>query len=131
MTQDASQYFGRNSGGLIRDGIPTTKPLTPEIAAGLPSHPRPVFSPGHTNGHCSYVVGGVLASGDALVTGHPLIRHDGPQLLPAIFSYSQQNCLRSLEALALLDTEVLVPGHGAAWRGPIREATERALKLAQ
>ena len=36
------------SGGLIRDGIPTTKALTPEIAAGLPGHPRPVFSPGHT-----------------------------------------------------------------------------------
>ena len=88
------------SGGLIRDGIPTTQPLTPEVAAGLPGHPKPVFSPGHTNGHCSYLVDGVLASGDALITGHPLLRHDGPQLLPAIFSYSQENCIRSLSALA-------------------------------
>src|SRR6202041_1779183 len=59
------------SGGLIRDGIPTTQPLTPDIAAALPGHPRPVFSPGHTGGHCSYLVDGVLASGDALITGHP------------------------------------------------------------
>lgn len=118
------------SGGLIRDGIPTTKPLTPEIAAGLPGHPRPVFSPGHTNGHCSYLVGGVLASGDALVTGHPLIRHAGPQLLPAIFSYSQENCIRTLSALALLETEILAPGHGPLWRGPIREATNAALEKA-
>ena len=38
---------------------------------------------------------------------------------------------RSLAALALLDTELLVPGHGDLWRGPIREATERAAALAR
>lgn len=119
------------NGGLIRDGIPTALPLTAEVAAGLPGHPTAVFSPGHTSGHCSYVVDGVLASGDALITGHPLLRHRGPQLLPAVFSHSQDNCLRSLSALALLDTEVLLPGHGDVWRGPIREATDRALALAR
>jgi glyoxylase-like metal-dependent hydrolase (beta-lactamase superfamily II) len=119
------------SGGLIRDGIPSTRPLTAEVAAGLPSHPMAVATPGHTSGHCSYVVDGVLASGDALITGHPLLRHRGPQLLPAVFSHSQANCLRSLAALALLNTEVLVPGHGDVWRGPIREATEAATALAQ
>lgn len=118
------------SGGLIRAGIPSALPLTAEVAAGLPGHPMAVFSPGHTSGHCSYVVDGVLASGDALITGHPLLRHRGPQLLPAVFSHSQQDCLRSLNALALLDTEVLLPGHGDVWRGPIREATDAALALA-
>jgi glyoxylase-like metal-dependent hydrolase (beta-lactamase superfamily II) len=118
------------SGGLIRDGIPTTQPLTPDIAAGLPGHPAPVFSPGHTGGHCSYLVDGVLVSGDALITGHPLIRHDGPQLLPAIFSLSQENCIQTLSALAQLETEVLAPGHGPLWRGPIREATIAALEKA-
>jgi glyoxylase-like metal-dependent hydrolase (beta-lactamase superfamily II) len=118
------------SGGLIRDGIPTTQPLTPEIAASLPGHPTPVFSPGHTNGHCSYLVDGVLVSGDALITGHPLIRHDGPQLLPAIFSFSQENCIRTLSALAQVETEVLAPGHGPLWRGPIGEATDAALHKA-
>lgn len=118
------------SGGLIRAGIPTTQPLTPDVAVGLPGRPRPVFSPGHTNGHCSYVVDGVLASGDALITGHPLIRHDGPQLLPAIFSYSQAECIRTLSVLAEVETEVLAPGHGPLWRGPIREATDAALRRA-
>ncbi|MBV8785836.1 MAG: MBL fold metallo-hydrolase, partial [Mycobacterium sp.] len=102
----------------------------PEIAAGLPGRPAPVFSPGHTGGHCSYLVDGVLVSGDALITGHPLIRHDGPQLLPAIFSYSQENCIETLSALAQLETEILAPGHGPLWRGPIREATNAALKKA-
>ena len=119
------------SGGLIRDGIPSARPLTAEAATGLPGHPMAVATPGHTSGHCSYVVDGVLASGDALITGHPLLRHRGPQLLPAVFSHSQNNCLRSLDALALLDTEVLLPGHGDVWRGPIREATQAAISLAR
>jgi glyoxylase-like metal-dependent hydrolase (beta-lactamase superfamily II) len=119
------------NGGLIRDGIPTTQPLTAEVAAGLPGRPMTIATPGHTSGHCSYVVDGILASGDALITGHPLLRQRGPQLLPAVFSHSQQNCLRSLNALALLDTNVLLPGHGDVWRGPIRDATEAAISLAR
>jgi glyoxylase-like metal-dependent hydrolase (beta-lactamase superfamily II) len=118
------------SGGLIRDGIPTAQPLSTGAAAGLPGHPVPIFTPGHTSGHCSYLVDGVLVSGDALITGHPLLRRPGPQLLPEVFSYSQQDCIRSLGALALLETDVLLPGHGDVWRGPIREATAAALSLA-
>jgi len=118
------------SGGLIQDGIPTTQPLTAGAAAGLPGRPMAIASPGHTSGHCSYVVDGVLVSGDALITGHPLLRHRGPQLLPAVFSHSQQTCLRSLQALALLDTTVLLPGHGDVWRGPIRKATDAAIARA-
>ncbi|MEI7717933.1 MAG: MBL fold metallo-hydrolase, partial [Mycobacterium sp.] len=53
------------SGGLVRDGIPSARPLTPEVAAGLPGRPVGVPSPGHTGGHCSYIVDGVLVSGDA------------------------------------------------------------------
>jgi glyoxylase-like metal-dependent hydrolase (beta-lactamase superfamily II) len=119
------------NGGLIRDGIPTTQPLTTEVATGLPGHPIPIFTPGHTTGHCSYLVDGVLVSGDALITGHPLLSNSGPQLLPAVFSHSQQDCLRSLDALALLETEILLPGHGDVWRGPIRTATDAAIELAR
>jgi glyoxylase-like metal-dependent hydrolase (beta-lactamase superfamily II) len=119
------------NGGLIRDGIPTTQPLTIEVATGLPGHPIPIFTPGHTTGHCSYLVDGVLVSGDALITGHPLLSNSGPQLLPAVFSHSQQDCLRSLDALALLETEILLPGHGDVWRGPIRTATDAATELAR
>jgi glyoxylase-like metal-dependent hydrolase (beta-lactamase superfamily II) len=105
--------------------------LTTDIAAQLPGHPMAIPTPGHTSGHCSYVVDGVLASGDALVTGHPLLRRSGPQLLPAVFSHNQDDCVRSLAALALLETEMLAPGHGNLWRGPIREATQQATALAR
>ena len=65
-------------GALTRDGIPTTQALTEDVAAGLPGAPMAIPSPGHTGGHCSFVVDGVLVSGDALVTGHPLLSRDGP-----------------------------------------------------
>jgi glyoxylase-like metal-dependent hydrolase (beta-lactamase superfamily II) len=119
------------NGGLIREGIPTTQPLTAERAAALPGYPMAIFTPGHTSGHCSYLVDGVLVSGDALITGHPLLRHRGPQLLPEVFSHSQPDSIRSLAALALLETEILLPGHGDVWRGPIREATDAAVSLAR
>ncbi|MCV7278222.1 MBL fold metallo-hydrolase [Mycolicibacterium flavescens] len=113
-------------GGLVRDGIPSAQPYTEEVAAGLPGSPAAIPTPGHTGGHCSFLVDGVLVSGDALVTGHPVSPRIGPQLLPGLFNHDEQGCVRSLAALGLLDSEVLLPGHGQLWRGSIREAAERA-----
>jgi glyoxylase-like metal-dependent hydrolase (beta-lactamase superfamily II) len=113
-------------GGMVRDGIPTTQALTEDVAAGLPGAPMAIPTPGHTGGHCSFVVDGVLVAGDALVTGHPLLTRSGPQLLPNLFNHDQDGCVRSLAALGLLDTDVLLPGHGPVWRGSIREAAEQA-----
>jgi glyoxylase-like metal-dependent hydrolase (beta-lactamase superfamily II) len=113
-------------GAFTREGIPTAQALTDELAAGLPGAPTAVPSPGHTGGHCSFIVDGVLVSGDALVTGHPTATRSGPQLLPDLFNHDQAGCVRSLSALAKLDTDVLVPGHGPVWRGPIREAAAAA-----
>ncbi|MGE2715518.1 MBL fold metallo-hydrolase [Mycolicibacterium litorale] len=113
-------------GGLTRDGIPTAQALTDEVAATLPGTPKAVPTPGHTGGHCSYVVDGVLVSGDALVTGHPLLTGTRPQLLPTVFNHDQAGCVRSLAALEALDTDVLLPGHGPLWRGPVREAAQAA-----
>jgi glyoxylase-like metal-dependent hydrolase (beta-lactamase superfamily II) len=117
-------------GGMVRDGIPTTQALTEDVAAGLPGQPMAIPTPGHTGGHCSFVVDGVLVSGDALVTGHSLLKGTGPQLLPGLFNHDQAGCVRSLSALGMLNTEVLAPGHGPVWRGPIREASATAAALA-
>jgi glyoxylase-like metal-dependent hydrolase (beta-lactamase superfamily II) len=114
------------AGAMTHDGIPSTQALTEDIAARLPGSPVGVPTPGHTGGHCSFVVDGVLVAGDALVTGHPLARHTGPQLLPKLFNHDQAGCVRSLSALELLDIDVLLPGHGPVWRGSIREASEKA-----
>lgn len=112
-------------GGLVRDGIPTTRALTDDVAATLPGHPRALPTPGHTAGHCSYLVDGVLVAGDALVTGHPLLTGRGPQLLPALANLDEAQCVRSLEVLVAAGTDVLLPGHGEIWTGPISEAVRR------
>ena len=115
-------------GGTHRGGIPTAQALTDEVAATLPGTPRAVPTPGHTGGHCSYLVDGVLVSGDALVTGHPLLTDIRPQLLPDLFNHDQRRCVGSLAALASLQTDVLLPGHGPLWRGPIGEAAQAAAR---
>lgn len=114
------------NGAMSRDGIPTAQALSPGLAARLPGRPVAVPTPGHTSGHCSFIVDGVLVSGDALVTGHLLLRHNGPQLMPAVFNHDEDGCLRSLSALGPLDTDVLLPGHGPVWHGPIAKAAEQA-----
>jgi len=113
-------------GALTHAGIPTAQPLTEDVAAVLPGAPEAIPTPGHTGGHCSFVVDGVLVSGDALVTGHPVAPRRGPQLLPSLFNHDEDACRRSLDALAVLDAEVLLPGHGPVWRGPVRDAVAQA-----
>jgi glyoxylase-like metal-dependent hydrolase (beta-lactamase superfamily II) len=113
-------------GAMVRDGIPSTQTLTEDVAVALPGTPMAIPTPGHTGGHCSFVVDGVLVAGDALVTGHPVSPRSGPQLLPDMFNHDQDGCVRSLAALGMLDTDVLLPGHGPVWRGSIRDAVEHA-----
>ena len=113
-------------GALTHDGIPSTQALTEDVAAGLPGAPMAIPTPGHTGGHCSFVVDGVLVSGDALVTGHPLLSRDGPAAAAgAVQSRPGRLCAQPGRP-GLLDTEVLLPGHGPVWRGSIREASEKA-----
>lgn len=115
-------------GGMQRGGIPTARALTDQIAATLPGAPVAIPTPGHTGGHCSYLVDGVLVSGDALVTGHPLLTETRPQLLPDVFNHDQAGCVHSLASLALVDADVLLPGHGPLWRGPVRDAAQAAAR---
>jgi len=114
-------------GAFVRAGIPTAQALTADVAATLPGGPIAIPTPGHTGGHCSYLVDGVLISGDALVTGHPTSSRRGPQLLHKVFNHNQTDCVRSLAALAMLETDILIPGHGEVWRGPIQAVTEQAI----
>ena len=116
-------------GALTRHGIPTAHALTDEITAALPGTPVAIPTPGHTGGHCSFVVDGVLVSGDALVTGHPVSKRYGPQLLPGLFNHDQGACVRSLSVLARVDSDVLLPGHGPVWRGHLGEAAAQAARI--
>ncbi|ANO00872.1 beta-lactamase-like protein [Mycobacteroides abscessus 5S-0422] len=114
-------------GAGVRDGIPTAAPLGPELA-DLPGAPEPIPTPGHSGGHCSFLVAGhVLVVGDAIITGHPVAKRSGPQLLPTPFTKDMEQARRSAEALADVDADVLAPGHGPAWIGSLRDAVQIAL----
>lgn len=71
---------------------------------------------------------GAVVTGDALVTGHPVSRVRGFQVLPAMFNHG--DALAGLAALLDVDANLILPGHGQPARRPIadavREARERA-----
>lgn len=67
------------------------------------------------------------ARGDALITAHPAARTNGPQLCPPVFNHDQTAAVSSLQTLAELSAEVVLPGHGPAYRGSPGSAVERAL----
>ena len=113
-------HQGRPGWQLFRDGCPGGE--TPD-QVGARAAVEPVVT-----GAAAETVVAIPAHQkvDALVTGHPVAPRRGPQLLPELFNHDQDGCVRSLAALGLLDTDVLLPGHGPVWRGSIREASEKA-----
>ena len=43
-----------------------------------------------------------------------------------MFNHDDAACLRSLDVLAASEAEVLLPGHGEMWTGPVTEAVRQA-----
>ncbi|MFE0318116.1 MBL fold metallo-hydrolase, partial [Streptomyces albogriseolus] len=66
-----------------------------------------------------------------LVTGHPVSRVGGPQMLTDMFHRERAAAVRSLDVLAGLDGDLLLPGHGPVHRGPVRDAALLARERAQ
>ncbi|MGC5040547.1 MULTISPECIES: MBL fold metallo-hydrolase [unclassified Streptomyces] len=120
------------SGGTRHNPVTAPEPFPAAGALDLPGRPVPVHTPGHTDGHCAYHLPGkgALISGDALVSGHATSRIDGPQLLPDMFHHERPRAVASLDVLAGLEGELLLPGHGPVHRGPVRDAAHRARERA-
>lgn len=94
----------------------------------LPGRPRVVACHGHTEGHAAYLLAdrGVLFTGDALVTLDVLTRETGPRLSPEALNSDGVAARTTLDEIAKLDAEVLLPGHGEPWRGHPTTAVEQA-----
>jgi glyoxylase-like metal-dependent hydrolase (beta-lactamase superfamily II) len=100
----------------------------PGVPLDVPGRPVPVPTPGHTSGHNAYhlpEVGAVFV-GDAMATGHPTSSADGPQLLRSFFAHDPEEAEQTLDAIAALDGDLLLPGHGPVWRGPLADAVAQA-----
>ncbi|MEU9222049.1 MBL fold metallo-hydrolase [Streptomyces sp. NPDC048376] len=120
------------TGGTRRHPVTAPAPFPAGGALDLPGRPVPVHTPGHTDGHCVYHLpdAGVVISGDALVSGHALSRIQGPQLLPDLFHHDRTRAIASLDVIAGLAGDLLLPGHGPAHRGPVKDAADRARERA-
>ena len=94
----------------------------------VPGRPRAVHVPGHTPGMCAVYFESrrALMTGDALVLRNPLTGRRGPQVAPAGLNRDSQQALRSLDALAGLTADVLLPGHGDPWTDGAAEAVRLA-----
>lgn len=117
------------AGALSHPTIAHAKAWEPGGPLDLPGRPVPVPCEGHTSGHAAYLFPGqgVIATGDALVTEHPVSGKRTPHLLPAFFSTSAEQARAALDSLAEVDADVVVPGHGPVWTGSIRTAVDVAV----
>ena len=121
------------SGGTAHVPVTSPEPFPRSGPRDRPGRPVPVHTPGHTDGHSAYHLpqAGVVISGDALATGHPTSRIEGPQLLPEMFDRERSRALASLDVFEKLDGDVLLPGHGPAHTGSVRDAALQARERAQ
>jgi glyoxylase-like metal-dependent hydrolase (beta-lactamase superfamily II) len=112
------------SGGTFDVSLTSPRSFPAAAPLDLPGAPTPVPTPGHTKGHCAYLLpgSGILISGDALVTAHPTSHIAGPQLLPTMFDADRAQALTSLRALESLDSDIVLPGHGPMHHGNLKEA---------
>lgn len=121
------------AGALKPVKLPHAQPYPGSGALDLPGAPVPVACAGHTSGHSAFHLPdkGVLVTGDALVTGHPLSPVSGPQLLPPFFARAPADAEAALQTLAGVAADILVPGHGDPWRGTPSAAAEQARRNAR
>ena len=116
--------------GLLRGGF-RTKPIREMRTVNdgetldLPGQPRVIHMPGHSPGSVAYHVPAVSAVfvGDGLTTGHVLTGAIGPQ--PAPFTQDPAKADASLDRIASLDAQWVLPGHGPPWDRGAAEAVRR------
>ena len=68
----------------------------------------------------------MVFSGDALVTFDPYRRRRGPRLLIKGVNEDNARARASLDQLAELNAQVLLPGHGEPWRDGVAAAVAEA-----
>jgi glyoxylase-like metal-dependent hydrolase (beta-lactamase superfamily II) len=111
-------------GAMNDQGVPSATDFGDVDVIDVPGRPVPFATPGHTSGHTAYLVpgAGVLLTGDALVTGHPLSVHTGSQRLVGMFHHDEDLMDASLDVIAEVGADAIIPGHGPVYRGTPRAA---------
>jgi glyoxylase-like metal-dependent hydrolase (beta-lactamase superfamily II) len=94
----------------------------------VPGSPRVIGTPGHTPGHSAFHFESrrALFVGDAMCTLNTITHQRGPQLMPRAMNESNEVAIKSLDALAPIDADVMLFGHGEPWRDGVGEAIRQA-----
>jgi len=94
----------------------------------VPGRPKVIHTPGHTAGHSAICFGerGVLFAGDAMCTWNPLTGGRAPGLMPRFSNEDNRAALASLDAIAAVEADLLLPGHGDPWHGTMSVAAAQA-----
>lgn len=90
----------------------------------VPGKPRVIHAPGHTAGSCALYVESrrTVLTGDVLATWNPLTGRAGPQIMPSAMNLDTTQALESVDRLADIPADTLLPGHGDPWSGDPAEA---------
>lgn len=104
------------AGGRAEVGVPDAVALEGDELRLSTGHTLQVVpAPGHTTGSVCFLEpeSRALLTGDAVVSGHPLLRETGElQQLPAFFQHDADQAALSARRLVLCDAAVVLPGHG-------------------
>jgi len=116
------------AGAIGIKGVEARADVEPGTALPVPGHLVPMWSPGHTSGHCGFHLRsrGILFSGDALVTLDPYTGRTGPRVVARAATADSAKALSVLDVYAATDADLVLPGHGAPYDGGIREAVAAA-----
>ena len=109
--------FAMRKGGLRMPSVTEVVPVNDGDVLSLPGAPVIIGMPGHSPGSVAIHVPSVRAVfvGDALTTRNVLTGVVGPQ--PAPFTDDRKAASASLDKLAALDVDLVIPGHGAPFAG--------------
>jgi glyoxylase-like metal-dependent hydrolase (beta-lactamase superfamily II) len=115
-------------GALWTKGVEHVRTYVDGEVLDVPGRPRVLFTPGHTHGHSAlhFPERGVLIAGDAFVTYDPYVASEGPQIVAGAATADSAAALRSLDAIAAVDADLVLTGHGEPWTQGTNLAVERA-----
>ncbi len=123
-------------GALVRDRAFWPPPVKnvetfTEGTLPVPGSPEVVFTPGHTDGHCSLHLPDrdTIIAGDAVVTLNPYTGAEGPQIVTGAATADSAMAFSSLDVPAATGATTVLTGHGEPWRRGADE-TARLARLA-
>ena len=115
-------------GFLTPTWVKEVEPFEADEELDIPGRPRPIRTPGHTEGHVSLLLAdkGVLIAGDAILILDPLTREEGPLLPPDALNADAVQARKTLNVIEEIEADTLLPGHGETWHGSMSGAVARA-----